>query len=160
VHCSLRLKAPAVALCLFLIWRAIVSLGWLGREVLSYDAQSMVDAVSLSQEQRIRRTLQGDYEVYETLREKVPENGRVLFVTGSTLAMAQRAMRVGLLLYPPRFDLVARLPAALPMEAGTPNAVFAVDFIRAETPEQSWELLESEKTFQLWRYRTSEQPAP
>jgi hypothetical protein len=134
----------------------MASLVSLAGEIRSYDVRSLMDAVSLTEEERIQRTLQDDYAILTTLRGSVPKDGVVLFVTGSTLSTVQRALRVGVLLYPPRFDLVARLLPLVPGDAGGADVpVFAVDLVGEESPPPStWELVEQPESFRLWRYRT------
>ena len=153
---SMLRKVLAVAFGLFLAWRALASLVLLAGEILSYDLRSLEEAVSLSEDERIQQTLRGDYEIYATLRKTVPENGLVFFVTGSTLPTVQRALRIGLLLYPPRFVPVARLLALVQRDARADTPVFAVDLVGEEIPPSSWELVERQETFQLWRYRAPE----
>lgn len=158
VHSSVHRKVLAVAFCVFLAWRTAASLVSLAGEIRSYDVRSIMDALSLTQEERIQRTLKGDYAIFELLRQKVPEDGLVLFVTGSTLPTVQRALRIGLLLYPPRFAPVARLLPLPPGDARTSDApVFAVDLVGEETPASSWELVERQESFRLWRYRPSKE---
>jgi hypothetical protein len=79
----------------------------------------------------------------------------VLFVTGSDLATVKRALRVGQLVYPPRFAPTALLLPLVPPGVSRSNApVFAVDLTGEETPARSaWDLVERGRTFRLWRYR-------
>lgn len=155
-------KPLAVVFCLFVAWRAIGSFASLVNEARSYDVHSLVDAVSLSQEERIRSTLQDDYEILTTLRANVPAGGLVLYVTGSDLPTVKRAMRLGLLLYPPRFAPTARLQPLVPANVRRSNAqVFAVDLTGKEKPARSaWDPVEPGQNFQLWRYRTPESSRP
>jgi hypothetical protein len=155
---SLFRKLLAIGFCLFLAWRAIGSLLSLSDEVRAYDVRSLAAAVSLSEEERIERALAGDYAIFTTLNDRVPRDGSVLFVTGSTLPTVKRAMRIGILLYPPRFALAGRLLPLVPRGMAMSNApVFAVDLVRQEAAApQAWELVEAGSDFQLWRYRAPE----
>lgn len=127
-----------------------MSLVSLAGEIRSYDARSLSDAVSLTQDERIHRILKGDYEIFELLRQRVPEDGLVLFVTGSSLPTVRRALCIGQILYPPRFTVVARL---LPVLATPDMPVFAVDLIHEETPAPAaWKMVEERDSLRVWRY--------
>lgn len=146
-------KAFAVAFCAFLAWRAFASVVLLAREMRSYDAGSLMDALSISQEERIRRTLQDDYEIFAALRALAPDSGLVLFVTGSSLPTVRRALRIGQLLYPPRFEVVALLSPLLAKKTSE-SPVLAVDMSREAVPApDAWGLVEDAGTFRIWRYR-------
>lgn len=144
-------RALTVAFCLFLTWRAGASVVSLAREIATVKPRALVNALTLPQEERIRRTLGGDYEMYAALRTHVPEGAFVVLVTERTFRDMFRAMRAMVLLYPRRFLPAARLPDDWQQRAGRPDTkVFVLDTIgEATRPRGSWHLLQGGKTFRL-----------
>jgi len=152
---SLFRNGLAIAFCSFLAWRSLASVLSLYDEVRDYDSTSLAAAMSLSEAERIESVLDADYPLFTLLSETVPEDGIVVFVSGSTLPTVKRAMRIGTLLYPPRFVLAGRLMALMP-QSMTPSSstVFAVDLVgEEEAAPQTWEPVASGNSLRVWRYR-------
>lgn len=152
---------------LFLLWRAVVTVGALGHEISRAGSRPLLEAWTLSEEARIRRGLslwesrlavpRGDLvAAWEALRERTPEDARVTVVTARRDGMPAASSFLATLTFPRRFDWIEALPSETPAMAPELRERFyllALDPGWEETLARACDLLEQRSSWSLWRLR-------